>query len=334
MHLISELSDHLNAFSNQRNNKQMVSKKDISMLESLLFLQAIDQCSGKRMASEAFSISIDTISKYIENLEEDLGVKLISSSGKGSNLTSVAQRIVEKASKIKEILDDISAIKLENKEIKGEVRVFISLGYASYMVPHELSALFDIFPDLKINSISATDSSQLNMRDVDIILSSEPIDSFDIVEITNKTVYCGFFASPNYLSEHGYPVDLDDLVKNHRLVHKHNNMLKHAIGEEKLKQAHICFQTNNNLALINAIENSTGIGIMPLSFASQGLVSLDNIPCDNSLCYYLYVNRYTKDIPRVRTLINFYKNIIDRMENPIPTLNNENLPIIEILSGK
>ena len=102
MHLISELSDHLNAFSNQRNNKQMVSKKDISMLESLLFLQAIDQCSGKRKASEALSISIDTISKYIENLEEDLGVKLISSSGKGSNLTSVAQRIVEKASKIKE----------------------------------------------------------------------------------------------------------------------------------------------------------------------------------------------------------------------------------------
>ena len=130
MHLISELSDHLNAFSNQRNNKKMVSKKDISMLESLLFLQAIDQCSGKRKASEALSISIDTISKYIENLEEDLGVKLISSSGKGSNLTSVAQRIVEKASKIKEILDEISAIKLENKEIKGEVRVFISLGYA------------------------------------------------------------------------------------------------------------------------------------------------------------------------------------------------------------
>ena len=111
-------------------------------------------------------------------------------------------------------------------------------------------------------------------------------------------------------------------------------MLKHAIGEEKLRQARICFETNNNLALINAIENSAGIGIMPLSFATQGLVCLDNIPCDNSICYHLYVNRYTEDIPRVRTIINFYKNIIDRMENPIPTLNNESLPIIEILSGK
>ena len=220
MYLISELSDHLKTYSSPRKNKGMISKKDISMMESLFLLQAVEQCSCKRKASEALSISIDTISKYIENLEEELGVKLISSNGRGSNLTNTAQRIVEKVAKIKEIIDDISAIKLENKEVKGEVRVFISLGYASYMVPQELSSLFDIFPDLKINSISATDISKLDIRDVDIILSSEEIDSLDIVEITNKIVPCGFFASPSYLSEHGYPVDIEDIIKNHRLVYK------------------------------------------------------------------------------------------------------------------
>ena len=43
---------------------KMVNKKDISMIESLLFLQAIDQCAGKRKASESLCTSIDTINKY------------------------------------------------------------------------------------------------------------------------------------------------------------------------------------------------------------------------------------------------------------------------------
>ena len=53
----------------------MVNKKDISIIESLLFLQAIDQCAGKRKASETLNISIDTINKYIESLEDEYILK-------------------------------------------------------------------------------------------------------------------------------------------------------------------------------------------------------------------------------------------------------------------
>ena len=333
MHLISELSDHLEICILEEEYK-MINKKDVSMIESLLFLQAINQCSGKRKASETLATSIDTINKYIEYLEDELGVTLISTNGRGSSLTNVAQRIVSKVDSINEILDEIKSIKLENKEIKGEVRVCISLGYASYMVPQDLSDLFNIFPELKISSISATDISKINIRDFDIILSYEEINNFDITEITNKTIHCGFFASPKYLSEHGYPVDLDDLVANHRLIMKNNDALKQIIGEANFKHARICFETNNILALINALENSTGIGILPLGFATQGVVCLDNIPCDYPILYHLYANRSTKDIPRVRTLVNFYKNIMDKMQNPVSVLEHDNLQIVDLLKAK
>ena len=210
----------------------------------------------------------------------------------------------------------------------------MALGYASYMVPQDLSDLFNIFPELKVNSYSATDITRVNIKDFDIALSYEEIDNFDITEITKKIIHCGFFASPNYLSEHGYPVDIDDLVKNHRLIMKNNDVLKHVIGEKNFKDAHICFETNNILAMINAIENSTGIGMLPLGFATQGLVCLDNIPCNYPICYHLYANRNTKDIPRVRTLVNFYKGVMDKMQNPIPDITTNTLPIIELLAGK
>ncbi len=333
MHLISELSDRLASQSRQVSEERMISKKDISILESIAFLHAIEQCEGKRKASEQLCTSIDTINKYLDNLEQTLGVKLISTSSKGSSLTGVAQRIVEKAERIKEVLDEISHIKLENREIKGEVRVFMSLGYASYMVPQDLSDLFDIYPELHINSVTSTDISSLNPKDFDIALTFEEIDHPDICTITEKKVHCGFFASSRYLAQKGYPVDVDDLINNHRLITKHDSMLKKVIGEEKFKKAKICFSSNNTLALINALENSTGIGIMPLSFALQGLVCLDNITCDSPVTYHLFANRHTKDIPRVRTLINFYKDIMDKLENPVPvpSLAGKPLPIIRHL---
>ena len=333
MHLISELSDHLDSLPQRVSEDRMIGKKELSILEGILFLRAIEQCEGKRKASEALCTSIDTINKYLENLEQELGVKLISSNGRGSSLTSAAQRIVEKTTKIKEIIDEVQNISLENREIKGEVKVYMALGYASYLVPQDLSALFDVFPGLKINSVTATSKSFFNVDNFDIALTYETIEDNDIVLITEKHVHCGFFASPKYLAEKGYPLDIDDMVANHRLIAKHDKLLRKVIGDERFKKAKICFESNNSMALINALENNTGIGIMPLSFSMNGFVCLDNIACDIPVTYHLYANRHTKDIPKVRTLINFYKDIMDKMVNPIPSssLSEEPLPMIKSL---
>ena len=128
MHLISELSDRLASQSRLVSEERMISKKDISILESIAFLHAIEQCEGKRKASEQLCTSIDTINKYLDNLEQTLGVKLISTSSKGSSLTGVAQRIVEKAERIKEVLAyDVSvelnkpdSIEYKDKEIEED----------------------------------------------------------------------------------------------------------------------------------------------------------------------------------------------------------------------
>ncbi len=336
MHLISEHSDHLETRTNQVSEAKMISKKDLTLLESILLLQAVEQHSGKRKASEALNTSVDTINKYLDNLEQDLGVKLLTTSGRGSNLTGVAHRIVDKASKIKEVLEEISYIRLENREIKGEVRVFVALGYASYMVPQDLSSLFDVFPELTIHSVTSSDIASINMKDIDVVVAYEEVNDEDAVLITSKEVHCGFFASAQYLAKKGYPKNIDDLVENHRLLTKHDSLLKKVIGEENFNRAKICFKSNNTPALINALENNTGIGIMPLSFALQGLVCLDNIICDSPVHYYLYANRHTKDIPRVRTVINFYKDIMDKLENPVPvpSMSGDLLPIIRRMGNK
>lgn len=293
----------------------MTSKKELYTLESILFLRAVKEHASKHKAAEALGTSIDTLKKYINNLETELGIKLIHSDEKGSHLTAEGNRIVEKSQRVKELLDEIYSIKLENNNIKGDVRVFLSLGYASYMVSQELSELLDKHPELTIHS--RTEFSADNLDDTDVILTFEEIDDTDnFVLLHERVIPCGFFASSHYLAQKGYPESLDDMIANHRFAAKNNNFLEMAIGKSNIKKAKVSFCSNNMLAIISAIENSAGIGILPLSFVSQGLVCLDNIHCPNNVTYRLYANKDTKDIARVRTLINFYKEVIEKMQTP------------------
>ena len=50
MHLISELSDRLRTVHHTMSESAMITKKDLYMIESVLFLHAIDQFAGKRKA--------------------------------------------------------------------------------------------------------------------------------------------------------------------------------------------------------------------------------------------------------------------------------------------
>lgn len=53
----------------------MITKRDINTIESLLLFMAVTQHSNKRKASEALNTSVDTINKYIDNLEQDLSLQ-------------------------------------------------------------------------------------------------------------------------------------------------------------------------------------------------------------------------------------------------------------------
>ena len=52
---------------------------------------------------------------------------------------------------------------------------------------------------------------------------------------------------------------------------------------------------------------------MPLRLKEEGLVFLDNIPYDEEATIYLVAKKKTKDIPRVRAVIDYYRSSLERM---------------------
>lgn len=297
----------------------MINKKDMQHLESLLLLLAVTQYSGKRKASEALSTSVDTINKYIDNLEQELSIKLLYSDGRGSNLTEKGKKLMESADKIQNILKEIykttEEMQEENAEYIGDVHVGISANVNSNLFVRDLINFFEHYPEIKLKQTVTLGAPKLEDMAYDIGIANEKPVSSDISVLIEKSVQGGFFASPSYLDKYGYPLNFDDMLEKHRLVCKPSCSTCDKNCKGLLKKAkYLSFRSNSPYALHHCIVNGMGIGILPLCFKNEGLVCLDNIPCESKINYYLFSHKNVKDIPRVRAVINFYKKIIENLD--------------------
>ncbi len=276
----------------------MINKKHLMNLEDLVFLAAISQYGGKRKAAEALNTSIDTVNKYIENLEKEVCYKLLVSDGRGSYLTPRAEELAKQVNDIEDIFNKIYTSNACSVDLKGEVRVGYPLGVSVCLFPKNIGDFFDKYPDITIISHTSIDSFNFNIMDFDVSITLEKPTAGDLVVVYSKKVECGYFATPEYLAKHGYPLDMDDMLENHRLVTKYtfDDTIKDW-KEIKKKAKHICYSSNSHFSLIDKLKNGIGIGIMPMLFNSHGLVCLDNIKCISNITFYLIAHKDTKNIP-------------------------------------
>lgn len=293
---------------------KMANKRDLLNLESIIMLREASRTKSKRGAAEALGSSVDTVSKYIENLEKELGVSLIANNGRGCEMTIQGQKVLDHASLILDCLDDVYKIKPEASCPSGEVRIGMTNGISLNLQSHDVDEFFDAYPGLKLFSFSMPDIPNLKLNSFDIGITYKIPESDELVLIYSKEVECGFFAAPKFLQKYGYPADEKDMLENFRMVNKldHADCIKWWRDYSK-KAKHMVYSANTSYSVLRVVKNGLGIGIMPLRFKDEGLVCLDNIKCDARITYYLVAQKNIYTQPRIRVCLDYYKSLLDRI---------------------
>ena len=68
--------------------------------------------------------------------------------------------------------------------------------------------------------------------------------------------------------------------------------------------------SSNSSAIVDLVRSGAGIGILPLKFKDEGLVCLDNLVCNTPAMFYLMSRIRIKDVPRVRLVLEYYKEML------------------------
>ena len=113
----------------------MITKKSLQNLNGLLMLSAIAKYQSKRKVAEVTNSSIDTVNKYISNLEQVLGVQLVVNNAKGTYLTSRAELIVEQVENLQLLLDKTYSPLDYDSRYKGSVCVCLPLMVSTGLFP-------------------------------------------------------------------------------------------------------------------------------------------------------------------------------------------------------
>lgn len=281
----------------------MITKRDINTIESLLLFMAVTQHSNKRKASEALNTSVDTINKYIDNLEQDLSLKLLYSDSRGTNLTENGRKILASAEQITDIIHSMYSATIENtdalSDCSGKVRVAMSLGINANLRPGYVRDFFDRYPDISVISTVTPEAPKLDDMTYDIALTNRKPTSPNVVVIREIKVEYGFFASPEYLDAHGYPIDFDEMIAAHRILTTADSADYISGWKDTLKKARfVNFNTTSHNSLVALVHAGLGIAALPLFYKREGLVCLDNLFCESSLKFYLCAHKNVKDIPR------------------------------------
>lgn len=285
-------------------------------IEGIMMLHAIKKSAGKRNAAKCLHTSIDTLNKYLKNLETELGVKLVTSDEKGCLLTPKGHKVVEIAEVIKGNLQQVYAVAPLNADIKGEVRVAYDNNVWCNLYTMNLRNFLDKYPQLSIFVDICYSLPDMSNLGYDISLTYQIPKGEDLVVITKREMPCCFYASKVYLESHGYPKNMEDIFNNHRLVLKQDCWKWLEGGQMIFQKASKSLYVSNSTFVVNdIILKGGGIGMMPVNFMhdSQGVVRLEHIPCAASPTIYLISHRTVKDLPKVRAVLDYYKDLLHKM---------------------
>ncbi len=154
------------------------------LLKELRYVLAIHNYGTMAKASQHLYISQPALSKYIQNLEDTLGVELFHRNNGRLTLTFAGEHYVSAAQRMLEIFEHLESelTDVQNAE-KGRIRLGISTFRGPYLLPKVISKFHKQYPeiDLNVTEESAENLEQmLSHGELDIAILNIPLSNSNL----------------------------------------------------------------------------------------------------------------------------------------------------------
>jgi DNA-binding transcriptional LysR family regulator len=176
-----------------------------------IFVQVVEQRSFTK-AADVLQLHRPAVSKFIQQLEDDLGVKLLHRTTRSLSITVAGEEVYQRA---KELLNDVSdmiATVSPNQPPHGRLRISVPLALSHTILIPSLSEFQALYPQIEIVLIASDRLTDLISEGIDCVIRlGELIDSSFICRRIGE-VQMATCATPSYLEKYGIPLTPDDLA--------------------------------------------------------------------------------------------------------------------------
>ena len=281
--------------------------------DRLRIFHAVADAGSLTHAGDVLHLSQSAVSRQIRSLEDELNVTLFHRHARGLILTEQGELLFDATRHMAKRLDAAAArIRDSEEEVFGELRVTTTIGFGSLWLAPRLPALYEKYPNLKIDLMLEERVLDLPMREADVAIRMKEPSQADLIRKRLMNIRMRLYASPRYLEQNGVPQTLEDL-RDHRLISQNATAAQVSSGALLVRQLMSyeigSFLTvNNYFGVLQGVIHHLGIGVLP-DYLTQDFPNLvrvlDNVESNDVPVFLAYPEelRQSKRIEAFREFV-------------------------------
>jgi DNA-binding transcriptional LysR family regulator len=191
-------------------------------LNSIRAFTKVVQHGSFAAAARDLRLSRSAVSKYVMELEEELGVQLLSRTTRSVTATENGQAYYERCLAILSDLEeaDLAATRLQ-AEVRGLLRINAPMSFGTLHLARAVADFMEKYPDLRIQLVLSDQQVDPVQEGFDVTLRIADLPSSSMIARRIAPARRSICASPSYLARHGTPNHPDDLRGHACLTYGH-----------------------------------------------------------------------------------------------------------------
>lgn len=242
-----------------------------------IFVQVV-RCGSFAEAARRLGVPPNTLSRRVQQLEAQLGTRLMQRSTRHLTLTSAGQVFLERCSgAVEGLMDAGEELLAVNQEPSGLVRVAAPADFFDFFAMEWLTEFLAAHPKVRVDFVLSDGRADLIADRIDValrggILEDSSLFARKVLDAGND----GLVASPAYVARQGVPDTLQDLADHDCLVFSHPSgkatwRVTGPDGAQAEVQVAGRFSGNTAQALRKAALAGLGIALLPSTLTRRDL---------------------------------------------------------------
>ena len=285
-------------------------------LDTMKAFAAVADLGSFTKAAEKLETSNQLVSKYVSQLEEQLGVRLFSRTTRRVHLTQEGEQCLQHAMHILESVYDMEHHfgELQNAP-KGLLNISAPVSFSTLHLAPLIRDFKKQYPEVGVNLELSDRKVDVIEEGFDVALRSGHLKSSSLIAKKIAPVRLVLCAAPSYLEKYGTPKHPEDLISSHFLRYSYldyaaldNPLMK--VLRASAQNNHFGLAANNGEILMAAAIAGEGYILQPTFIVGEALKQgklktiLNNIELDTMGLYAVYPHRKLL-APKLRAFIDF-----------------------------
>ena len=207
-----------------------------------------------------------TLSRQVAALEAELDMLLFERIGKQLELTQAGLELLEHLRPMQVAAEQVALTASgQSQSIAGQVKITASDVFSAHRLPDVVHALRHKAPDLQVEIIAANDIRDLMRREADIAIRHVQPEQPDLIARKLNDLPAHFYASQDYLAQHGTPLTLADMSQHDLISFGSAKRMIEALAPLGMTVTEQNFPCGSESGLVGWELAKRGLGIIPMS---------------------------------------------------------------------